>query len=150
MMRRTLRWYERTGAPYQYVMTYEDWELRFPAALKADVIWRVQAFRLASYAGDCAEEDTRAPAADARFAPIAAQLCRAAGSIPANIAEGYSRRSPRDRVRFYEYALGSTGESKSWYVRLGPTLDPAVFDARLELLQSVTRLLQTMIRSTRG
>ena len=131
-------------------MTYEEWELRFPAALKADVIWRVQAFRLGSFAGDCAEEDTRVAAHDARFAPIAAQLCSAAGSIAANIAEGYSRRSSRDRVRYYEYALGSAGESKTWYIRLRPTIDPAVLDSRIELLQSVTRLLQTMIRSARG
>ena len=130
-------------------MTYEEWELRFPASLKADVIWRVQAFRLASYAADCAEEDTRRATTEARFASIAAQLCTAAGSIAANIAEGYPRRSARDRVRYYEYALGSTGESKSWYLRLRPMIEPAIIDARLELLQSITRLLQTMIRSSR-
>ena len=131
-------------------MTYETWELQFPAALKTDVIWRVQAFRLASFAGDCAAEDTRLSAADPRFTEIAAQLCRSAGSIAANIAEGYPRQSARDRVRYYEYALGSAGESKSWYLRLRSTIDPATLDARLELLQSVTRLLQTMIRSTRA
>jgi four helix bundle protein len=131
-------------------VTYEEWELRFPAALKTDVIWRVQAFRLASYAADCAEEDTRAITHDARLAPIAAQLCRSAGSIAANIAEGYPRHSARDRVRYYEYALGSAGESKSWYIRLRSTIEPCTLDARIELLQSVTRLLQTMIRSGRG
>jgi four helix bundle protein len=131
-------------------MTYEEWEREFPATLKTDLIWRVQAFRLASYAGDCAENDTVAAATDARLAPLAAQLCRAAGSIAANVAEGYSRRSARDRVRYYEYAVCSASESKTWYVRLRPTIDPPTLDARIAVLQSISRLLHTMIRSSRA
>ncbi len=37
------------------------------------------------------------------------------GSIRANIAEGYSRGTGKDRARFYEYALGSARESRDWY-----------------------------------
>ena len=130
-------------------MTYDEWEREFPATLKTDLIWRVQAFRLALYAGDCAANDTVAAAGDARLAPIASQLCRAAGSISANIAEGYSRHSARDRVRYYEYAVCSASESKTWYVRLRRTLDRATLDDRIAVLQSISRLLHTMIRSSR-
>src|SRR6476659_11084103 len=118
-MTRQSVWYRRPSRDrYAIAMTYDEWERDFPATLKTDLIWRVQAFRLASYAGDCAEHDTLFAANDARLAPLAAQLCRAAGSISANIAEGYSRRSARDRVRYYEYAVGSASESKTWYMRL--------------------------------
>ncbi len=38
------------------------------------------------------------------------QMNNAVISIPANIAEGSSRRSPKDYVRFLEYSLGSAYE----------------------------------------
>jgi four helix bundle protein len=131
-------------------VTYEDWELSFPAALKTDLIWRVQAYRLASFIGDCAEADTRSTAHDPRFVPLGAQLCRAVCSIAANIAEGYSRKSARDRVRYYEYAVCSANETKVWYLRMRTEIDQAALDARIDLLQSITRLLLTMIRSSRS
>ena len=38
------------------------------------------------------------------------QMKRAAISVPSNIAEGSSRRSKKDHVKFLEYSLGSTYE----------------------------------------
>jgi len=130
-------------------MTYDEWEPTIPLAVRQDVIWRVQAYRLALYLAGCAEEDTRPLRGDARFADTAAQLCRAAGSVAANIAEGYPRQSGRDRIRYYEYALGSAAEVKVWYLNGRTTLPPGVIEDRFALLRSITRLLLTMIRSTR-
>ena len=129
-------------------MTYDEWEVTVPAAVKCDTIWRVQAFRLALFLGACAENDTLTAESDARFVHTDAQLCRAAGSIAANIAEGYPRRSLRDRVRYYEYALGSAAETKVWYLGLEPRITADAFTERLELLRSISRLLLTMIRSS--
>lgn len=40
------------------------------------------------------------------------QLCRAAISFPANIAEGFKRQTKKDSIRFYIIALGSLEETK--------------------------------------
>ena len=130
-------------------MTYDEWEATVPALLKADAIWRVQAFRLAGYAGAVAGRDADSIAEHSWLVKSAAQLASAAESIPANIAEGYARLSPKDRVRYYEYALGSAAETRSRYVTLSRRFDPSVLDARLRVLASITRLVLTMIRSGR-
>lgn len=130
-------------------MTYDEWEKTLPDVVRNDVIFRVQAFRLASYVCACAELDTRAVVRDRRFIKSAGQLCDAAGSIAANIADGYPRRSGADRARFFEYALNSTAEVKSWYLQTRIRLPPGTLEARYALLTSITRLLLTMIRSSR-
>ena len=43
---------------------------------------------------------------------LAIQMRRAAISVPANIAEGFSRRGPRDQAHFYTIAKSSAEELK--------------------------------------
>jgi four helix bundle protein len=130
-------------------MTYEEWERSLPDVVRNDATFRVQAYRLASFLGACAELDTRHVMRDPRFLKSAAQLCSASGSISANIADGYPRRSGLDRARFFEYALTSAAEVKSWYLHTRVPLPPGTLEARYALLTSITRLLLTMIRSSR-
>lgn len=67
------------------------------------------------------------------------------------MAEGYSRASGRDRVRLFEYALGSVREAIHWYRRAdrerGSAIDPT---ARVEVLTQIRRLLLTIIPAERG
>jgi four helix bundle protein len=130
-------------------MTFDEWEATVPAAVKQDVIWRVQAYRLALYLAACALEDSRVMREDERLEQTASQLVRAAGSVAANIAEGYPRQSGRDRIRYYEYALGSAAEVKVWYLNARVALVARALEDRFALLRSITRLLLTMIRSAR-
>lgn len=49
---------------------------------------------------------------------IGYQIIRSSDSIAANIAEGYGRYTPPDRVKFYIYSRGSLEETKSWLRKL--------------------------------
>lgn len=113
------------------------------------VLAKVQAYTIARRLGELAWGDTDAMAADPRLAAVATQLVRAVGSIAAQIAEGYARRSRADRIRYFEYALGSTDEAISWYHTAIPRLDASLIAARVESLVSIRRLLLVMIRNER-
>ena len=85
-------------------MDYDSWLQAVPASLSDDPLWRVQVYRLALFAADVGWPDVSRLALDGRTRSLSDQLYRALGSISANVAEGCSRGSPRDRCRFYEYA----------------------------------------------
>ena len=63
----------------------------------------------------------------------------------ANLAEGSSRATGRDRVRFYEYELSSARESRDWYYKGKHIFGPVVTTHRLNFLAQVIRLLLTMV-----
>ena len=71
------------------------------------------------------------------------------GSVSANIAEGYSRGTGKDRARFYEYSLGSARESRDWYYKARHVLDDAVIEHRLSLQTQIIRLLLKMVPDQR-
>ncbi len=94
---------------------YSRWEATVSEAEKTDPLWSMTAYRRSRYLIPQARSDARALLADPLGRPLVSQLWRAAGSISANIADGYSRGTGADRARFYEYALGSTRECVVWY-----------------------------------
>jgi four helix bundle protein len=81
---------------------------------------------------------------------VSGQLYAAVGSVVANIAEGYSRSSGRDRSRIFEYALGSVRESMTWYRSAEPVLGAEVVSARLDTLEEIRRLLLAIIPRERN
>ena len=87
---------------------------------------------------------------DRRTIELSEQLHSALGSISANIAEGYSRGTGKDRARFYEYALGSARESRDWYYKGRHVLKNEVTIYRLRLLTQIIRLLLTMVPQQRS
>jgi four helix bundle protein len=130
-------------------MTYDEWEAGTSEDVRRDPSWKVEAYRLAAYGAAAAWEDAGVLGRDPRSVPITAQLVRAAGSVAANIAEGYGRRSPKERVRYHEFALGSAGECRAWYTTVAPAIQSDVLEGRFANLLSITRLLLTMIRRER-
>lgn len=130
-------------------MTYEEWEGTVPQAITGDTLWEVKAYRLALFAADISWADVTKLSQDHRTRGLADQMYRALGSIGANIAEGYSRGTGKDRARFYEYALGSARESRDWYYKAHHILDETVIEHRLSLLTQVIRLLSKMVPNQR-
>ena len=99
----------------------------------ADPIWQLKCYRVARCLIDHAAGDVVAlmRVVDPK---TVGQLSRAVGSIGANLAEGYSRRSAADRSRFYGYALGSTREATLWYRSVAPFLDRSSLELRMAFL----------------
>jgi four helix bundle protein len=129
---------------------YDAWERLVPATVRDDPLWRMASYRLALYLSDLSWGDVTRLSADRRTQSLADQLYRAIGSVGANIAEGYSRGTGRDRARFYEYALGSARESRDWYFKARHILGEDVVLARLQLLASEIRLILKMLPTERS
>ena len=131
-------------------MDYKEWEKDVPEAYKADSIWKVAAYRLALYLSDLCWQDLQTLFNSKGTATLVDQLYRAVGSISANLAEGYSRVSGKDRALFYQYALGSTREARDWYFKARHVLDRWAFENRVSVLTEILRLLVKMISQQRG
>ncbi len=130
-------------------MNYDDWAKNVPRDHTEDVLWTVKAYQYALFLSDLCWFDVTKLMQDKRTLDLSDQLYRAAGSISANIAEGYSRSTGRDRARFYEYALGSGRESRDWYYKARYVLGDCVLQHRSGLLTEIIRLLITMVPQQR-
>jgi four helix bundle protein len=130
-------------------MNYEEWEKMAPETLRADSLWKMKAYRLGAFIGDIGWHDVTKLMQDKRTLDMADQLYRALGSISANIAEGYSRSTGKDRARFFEYSLGSARESREWYHKGRHVLGDGVVEHRLQLLTEIIRLLTVMVPDQR-
>jgi len=131
-------------------MNFSDWHDQVPPSIRDDALWDVEAYRLSLFASDVCWRDARKLGANRRTRSLSDQLYRAVGSIGANIAEGYSRKSRKDQARFYEYALGSARESRDWYFKSRFVLGEHVVDHRLDVMTQIIRLLLVMIPRQRG
>lgn len=131
-------------------MNYDEWIETVPMDLRGDPLWNMEIYQLAVLMGDLAWSDLSKLVTDRRTRSLADQLYRAIGSIAANIAEGYSRRSGKDQARFYEYALGSAREARGWYYQGKGVLHTEIVTHRLQLLTRIIRLLLKIIPRERG
>ena len=131
-------------------MNYPDWEKNVPTAFTTDPLWKVEAYRLALFLADISWRDVTKLVQDKRTLSLSDQLYEAVGSVSANIAEGYSYSSAKNKARYYEYALGSARESRDWYYKARHVLTEEIMQHRISLLSQISRLLITMITQKRG
>lgn len=78
---------------------------------------------------------------------LTSQFRRAAVSIAANIAEGYVKKSPADKVRFFNISLGSLEEC-SYYIILSKDLNYITEEQSVildKLLGETEKILNTYI-----
>src|SRR5206468_10436908 len=131
-------------------MTFKEWMQSVPEVIKGDPVWKVEAYRLALFAGDLAWQDATKLVSDKRSIGFADQLNRSAGAISGDITEGYSRRSGKDQARFYEYGLGSAREARDWYYKSRHVLGVEVTGHRMELRTRIIKSLLTIIPNESG
>lgn len=78
---------------------------------------------------------------------IAGQLISSAGSISANIAEGFGRKSSKEFSYHLGVAKGETSESQDWYIKCNKVkhLDESIVNERLSLLDEIIKMLNSLI-----
>ena len=119
--------------------------------MRDDPLWRLPAYRFALYLGDLAQlEDAPLVRRDYRTRPHLDQFLDAAGSISANLAEGYGRTTGPDRAKFFEYAQSSARECRDWYFKVRHALAPGVAFARIDLVTRIIKIVTVAINDERA
>jgi four helix bundle protein len=131
-------------------LEFETWERSIPDSVREDPLWRMRAYRLYMFIGETAWRDVSLLARDQRTRSLSDQLYRALGSISANLAEGYSRSSGKDRAHSFEYALGSARESRDWYYKARHVIGDTTASLRMDLLSQIIRMLLSIIPAERS
>jgi four helix bundle protein len=129
---------------------FDDWLQSVPEKIRSGPLWNFGAYPKASFLYELAWHDCERLMKDVRGRAIAEQLIRSAGSICANIEEGYGRGFGRDYAHFLGYALGSARETQGWYFRAKHLLPSEVLDHRLALIDEIVALLVRAISYQRG
>ena len=130
-------------------MTYEEWLKTVPQSISKDSLWHFETYRKALFLSDLAWHDCDKLVNDARGKSIVWQLTDSAGSVAANIEEGYGRGFGKDYARFLRNALGSAREARGWYYQGRYVLTETVCTHRAQLFTEIIRLLLTIVPSTR-
>ena len=127
--------------------SYEEWMAQVPEAIRREEMWQFFGYRKALFFHDVCWRDCEKLLTHPLGKAVAHQLIRSAGSVSANIEEGYGRGfAGKERLYFLRVALGSARESKGWYYRAKSLLKPEVFEHRMALVGEVIALLVTEIR----
>lgn len=125
-------------------MRYDEWLKQVPAEMTGDSLWRLDVYRIALFCADIAWQDAVKLDQRPLTRHLADQLYRAVCSISANIAEGYSRSTGKDKARFLEYALGSAREARDWYFKARHTFSDDVLHHRMSLLTEIIKMLTVL------
>jgi four helix bundle protein len=130
-------------------VTYEEWIEQVPKAITADPLWSTEAYRKALFLHDLAWEDCEHLMHDSRGRALVGQLISAAGSVSANMEEGYGRGFSKDRDYCLRVSVGSSRETRGWYYRNRHLLPEEVLEHRLNLTSEVIALLVTELNKHR-
>lgn len=122
-------------------LNFEEWQETVHARIKGDALWQFKAYPKALFLYDLAWADCDRLMRDERGKAIARQLIRSAGSVSANVEEGFGRGYGKDYAFRLRIAIGEARETRGWYWRGRQLLSDDVLDHRLTLLDEVISLL---------
>ncbi len=128
---------------------FQEWETSVSIRIRSGPLWPYQAYPKALFLYELVWFDCEKLMKDLRGRAIAEQIMRSAGSISANIEEGYARGFGKEYARFLEFALSSARETQGWYHRARHLLLDQVLEHRLAWLDEIISLLMTTIHQQR-
>lgn len=131
-------------------MNYAEWVTAVPDDLKQDPLWSFEVYPKTLFLYDLAWEDCERLMKDPRGGEVAKQLIRSAGSICANIEEGFGRGYGKEYAYFLRVSLGSARETRGWYYRCRKLLPTEVLQHRIRLLGEVVAMLVPNIQRQRN
>ncbi len=126
-------------------LSFEAWRESLPERIRSGPLWVFAAYPKALFLYELVWCDCEPMLKDSRGRAIAEQIIRSAGSIGANMEEGYGRGLGLDYARFLGFALGSARETQGWYLRARHVLSSEALEHRLALLDEIIALLVTTI-----
>ena len=126
-------------------MNYQEWTTTVPAEITQDPLWSLEVYRLALFVADIGWEDVVLLDKNKITRDAADQIHRSLDSISANIAEGYSRSTGKDRARYFEYSLGEAREARDRYFKARRGLKEDVVLHRIKLLTQIVKILTAFV-----
>lgn len=120
-----------------------------PEEIRQDPLWNLEVYRLGLFIGDITWEDTEHLDKTPHTRGAADQIRRSLDSISANIAEGYSRSTGKDRARYFEYSLGEAREARDRYYKVRRALKPEVVLHRIKVLTQIVKILSVFVPTQR-
>jgi four helix bundle protein len=116
---------------------YDEWLVQVPKSITKDPLWEFEVYRKSLFLSDLAWFDSDKLLADPRGRSTAWQLVESAGSVSANIEEGYGRGYGKDYARFLRISLGSARETRGWYYRGRHVFESEVVEHRMALADEI-------------
>jgi four helix bundle protein len=126
-------------------MNYQEWITTVPVENTQDPLWKLEVYRLGLFIAEIGWEDVVLLNKNNLTRDAADQIIRSLDSISANIAEGYSRSTGKDRARYFEYALGEAREARDRYFKARRVLKSEVVLHRIKLLTQIVKMLNAFV-----
>ena len=130
-------------------MNYQEWLTTVPADITQDPLWNLEVYRLSLFVAEIGWEDVVLLNKSNLTRDAADQIIRSLNSISANIAEGYSRSTGKDRARYFEYALGEAREARNRYFKTRRVLKQEVVLHRIRMLTQIVKILNAFVPAQR-
>lgn len=130
-------------------MNYQEWLTTVPTEITQDPLWKLEVYRLGLFVAEIGWEDVVLLNKNNLTRAAADQIIRSPDSSSANIAEGYSRSTGKDRARYFEYALGEAREARDRYFKARHILKQEVVLHRIKLLTQIVKMLNVFVPTQR-
>lgn len=130
-------------------MNYQEWLTTVPPEITQDPLWKLEVYRLGLFVAEIGWDDILVLNKNSLTRDAADQIIRSLDSISANIAEGYSRSTGKDRARYFEYALGEAREARDRYFKARRVLENEVVLHRIKLLTQIVKMLNALVPTQR-